>query len=68
MTTEGGIRCIQITALGACAVVIGPDHPEYEELRARDYEAGIFNDRYRFETRVLRGFWTMLWVQLTGAP
>lgn len=30
MTEPLGIRCIQITAMGARAVIIGPDHPEYE--------------------------------------
>lgn len=63
-----GIRCIQITAMGARAVIIGPDHPEYEELRARSWEAGILNDRYKFEREALRSGWRMVRLTLVGAP
>jgi len=60
------IACIEFTRYGARAVLIGPDHPEYEALRDRADEAAIALDRSEFE-RGLRGVLEMLIVQIAGA-
>jgi hypothetical protein len=62
------IKCIELSAYGSRAVLIGPDHPEYEELRARNDEAGAALDRWEFNDRSLRTLPQMLLVQLIGCP
>jgi len=60
------IACIEFTRYGARTVLIGPEHPEYEALRDRDYEAAVALDRWEFE-HGLRGVLEMLIVQIAGA-
>lgn len=57
------LKCLEISPTGFRAVVIEPGHPEYEEILRRDEEASQCLDRFDFEAKAVRGFWsTLLWL------
>lgn len=50
-----GVPCVVFTQHGWYPLTIGPDHPDYAEMKARDLEAGLVLDQFDFERLALRG-------------
>lgn len=67
------IHCLEFSACPLCSLVGGrwvtiePGDPRYAEIWARDDESAAVQLRHYFARDALRGFWSMLWAQLTGA-
>ena len=65
---EAGIPCIEFSIFGYRAVIINPDHPEYEELRSRNEAAADRLALWDFELNARRGLIAASWAWIRGTP